>query len=178
MAEPHQHAEVKQQGGVAGVIAHYCAGRTRLCFAALKGKHAALDTLCGQVRQLNGVVDAEIRPLTGSLIIAHWGTTEGLIEDAKRGGLFLIEPEIKEERIESRASGLLRDIQSLIRDVLGQELDIRSIAAFAFLVIAIRQIAAGAISPPAATALWNAGMLLLAGNGLAGMTSNGSPDAD
>jgi hypothetical protein len=176
MAE--RHRKTKKKNIILGTVAHSCAGRTRLNFAALKDKTAVLASLCDQVRQISAVVDAEIRSLTGSLIIAHWGTTDDLIEDAQRNGLFAVRPETEVQTVEAHALGLVEGLESLTKEVLGRELDIRSLAAFAFIAIAIRQIGVGAIAPPAATALWYAATLLLAGKGLVDMTGNGGPDTD
>jgi hypothetical protein len=49
-----------------------------------------------------------------------------------------------------------------LRDAIGPGVNLRTLAAFAFIAMAMRQLAAGSILPPAATALWYGLSLLLA----------------
>lgn len=162
----------------AGIVAHSCAGRTRLNFPELRNQAIALEALREKVLQLSGVVDAEIRPVTGSLIMAHWGTAEDLVAEAQRVKLFSIVSKEGGESIERRASSLASQLDAYTNSVMGAGLDLRSMAALAFAVMAIRQLAKGVIAPPAATAIWSAVILLLAEKGISKLTEARGPMAD
>lgn len=161
-----------------GEVAHSCVGRTRMCFSALKGESDALEALRQQVLQLDGVVDVEVRPLTGSVIVAHWGFAEDLVQDARDKGVFRTVAASEGATPETRAQSLAINLESTIAKLFGKKLDIRTLAAFAFAAMAIRQIAAGVIAPPAATALWSSAILLLAEKGLTKLGDANGPAAD
>lgn len=161
-----------------GELGHSCPGRTRFAFPALKGDAAALEAVRSEVARFFGVVDTQIRPVTGSLIVAHWGTAEDLIEEASSKGVFVVGRAPDAETVEARARQLMAGAEGAIGKVLGNGLDARSLAALAFAAMAIRQIAIGTISPPAATALWSSAILLLAEKGLSKLTGAGGLGAD
>ncbi len=113
--------------------------------------------------KLSGVQQVEARPATGSLIVTHDGSSDDLIAAAKLAGLFLVE-----EIAESYAPGFevlawKERIDSFLKGTFGSGLDLRAVAAFAFIAMALRQLAAGNVMPPAATALWYGLSILLAG---------------
>ncbi len=161
-----------------GELAHACFGRTRVCFPALKGEESALAALRERVAQLPGVVDVEFRSLTGSLVIAHWGMTDGLIEDAKSGGVFVIEKTNKALSAEGRAEAVAVSVEAAIGNLFGKEMNVRSLAALVFAAMTIHQIAAGRVAPSASSSLWSSVLLLLAERGLGALSGMGKPPVD
>ncbi len=161
-----------------GELAHACFGRTRVSFPALKGDDSALAALRERVAQLPGVVDVEFRAMTGSLIVAHWGMTGDLIEDARSGGAFVIEETSKASSAEGRAEAIAVSVESTIGKLFSKELNVRSLAALVFAAMTIRQIAAGRVAPSASASLWSSVLLLLAERGLGALGSVRKPPAD
>jgi hypothetical protein len=168
----------RPEGLAAGVLAHSCAGRSRIEFAALKGCTETLETLRQGVLQISGVLDAQARPITGSLIVSHWGPSDYLLDEARRAGLFALAPDDGVEMPKIRASNLIRDLESRFAQGVGCGMSVRSIAALAFAAMGVMQIARGVIAPPAATALWSAAILLFAENGNGAADASEGPAAD
>lgn len=144
-------------------IAHACPSRTRLQFPGLKGRSEPFKSLCDAVAKLSDVRQVEARPATGSLIVSHDSSTEDLIAAVNLAGLFLVE-----ETAETHAPGFeaqlwKKRIDAFLKDTFGSALDLRAVAAFAFIAMALRQLAAGNVMPPAATALWYGLTILLTG---------------
>jgi hypothetical protein len=161
-----------------GELAHSCFGRTRIAFDALRGDAAAGEALRARVAELPGVVDVEFRPLTGSLVVAHWGQTDGLIGDAKANGVFLIEQVDRVSRAEARAEAMAASIEESVASLFSGHLNVRLLASLAFAVMTVRQIAAGNIAPSAAAAFWNSVLLLLAEKGMGKLGGMNKPAAD
>jgi hypothetical protein len=116
------------------------------------------------VRELPGVHGVEARPLTGSVIIAHDGSTEGLIHAAGDARVFEVREPPPQPGPVAEALAWKDWADRSLRDAVGPGVDLRTIAAFAFIAMALRQLAAGSIMPPAATALWYGLSLLLGVN--------------
>jgi hypothetical protein len=119
------------------------------------------------VRELQG------RPATGSLIVTHEGTTDDLIEAATTAGLFLVEEATEAHAPSFEAAAWKARADKFLKESFGSEIDLRTVTALAFFAMALRQLAAGSIMPPAATAFWY-GFSILLGAGVAGA----SPDAE
>jgi hypothetical protein len=138
-----------------------------LSFPDLKGQDQLIEALCAGLRQLQGVHMVDGRPLTGSVIITHEGDADDFVHVARKARLF----EIEEAPTAMQPPRPLADAlawrdwadQSL-RETMGPGVDLRALAAFAFIAVALRQLAVGRILPPAATALWYGLSLLLAAN--------------
>ena len=143
-----------------GYIAHSCAFRTRLSLPELKGKDGPLTALCDAVLELDGVRQVEARLLTGSLIIQHDGAAGELVRQIEKAGLLRIRSEAWEHGPAVEAQAWKDQIDGFLEASLGKGLDIKSVAALALFAMALRQIAAGHVFPPATTALWY-GMNLL-----------------
>lgn len=156
-------------------IAHASPARTRLSFPDLKGQPEALEAVCAAARKLAGVHEADGRPLTGSVIITHDGSAEDLARAARKARAFEVREMPQPPAIAPGAEVLAwKDwADQSLRETLGPGIDVRTIAAAAFLAMAVRQLAAGSIMPPAATALWYGVSLLLAAG-----PEPGAPTAD
>ena len=153
-----------------GYVAHTSASRTRLSFPDFKGQEDLLVGLCAALRQLPGIQSAEGRPLTGSVIIAHDGSTDDLVQAASEARLFEVGELPQHSGPLADAVALKDRADQILQDAIGPSVNLRTIAAFAFIAMALRQLAAGSIMPPAATALWYGLSLLLAVNPEAGST--------
>lgn len=148
-----------------GYVAHASPSRTRLSFPDLKGRDELIDALCAGVRQVDGVYSADGRPLTGSIIITHDGSADELFHAARKARLFDVQDVPHRMRqAEPIADALAwKDwADQSLQETVGPGVNLRAIAAFAFIAMALRQLAAGSILPPAATALWYGLSLLLA----------------
>jgi hypothetical protein len=135
-------------------IAHACPSRTRLSFPDLKGKADPLKDLCDAAVKLAGVKQVEARPRTGSLIVTHDGSTEGLVASAELAGLFYLEEAAEEYAPSFEARAWKTSIDGFLEETFGKGIDLSAVAAFTFFAIALRQLAAGQVMPPAATAFW------------------------
>jgi len=155
-------------------IAHSCASRTRLSFPDLKGKPAELTALCDGAMKLKGVRQVEARPLTGSLIVTHDGSLEDLVRLAKKAALFDVSVASEEHQVHADARAWQAWIDQTLNETVGGGFDARALGAMAFFAIALRQLAAGRVMPPAATALWYA-LNLIAPSGQSGP---GGPDGN
>lgn len=133
-------------------IAHSCPSRTRLSFADLKGRPAQLIGLCDRVVKLKGVRQADARAVTGSLIVTHDGSSDDLVLAAKKAGVFDVQDHI-EHQFHADADAWQEWIDRTLKDAVGNGIDVRTLGAFAFFAMALRQLASGHIMPPAATAL-------------------------
>ncbi len=145
----------------AGRIAHACAGRTRISFAAHKGDTATLTSLCDGVLGLPGVHLVEGRPATGSVIVSHEGTTEQLVEAAAAAHVFCAHELAAAQSDGSRQDGWQGMIEVAMNELGGSIGMARGGAALAFIAMAAVQASRGNVLPPATTALWYAASLLL-----------------
>lgn len=145
-------------------VAHATPSRTRLSFPNLKGRDGALGEICAALCSLPGVAGAEGRPLTGSVIVAHDGSAEHLLAAGTAAGLFDVRAPDPGPDPLAEAAAWKDWADSTLRETVGRGVDLRAIAAFAFIAIALRQLAAGSLLPPAATALWYGVSLMLAVN--------------
>jgi len=146
-----------------GYIAHSCAFRTRLNLPELKGKEGPLTVLCDAVLGLEGVRQVEARLLTGSLIIHHDGAAGELVRRIEKAGLLRIRREAWEHAPAVEAQAWKEQIDGFLEASLGKGLDVKNVAAFSLFAMALRQIAAGHVFPPATTALWYGMNLLVMG---------------
>lgn len=145
-----------------GLVAHACAGRTRLSFAAHKGDAATLTALCDGVVGLPGVHGVEGRPTTGSLIVSHEGTAERLIEAAAAARVFRMhEPAAGGDVPGATENDWQAIVGAALKEYGGSVGVSRGAAALAFVTMAAIQASRGNVLPPAATALWYAASLLL-----------------
>jgi hypothetical protein len=156
-----------------GHVAHASPARTRLSFPDLKGQEDALGALCAALRALAGVHSAEARALTGSVIIAHDGSTEDLVRAASEARVFAVRQPPEQPGPHAEAVAWKAWLDESLRDTVGPGINVRTIAGLAFLAMALRQLAAGSIMPPAATALWLGVSLLLAANPQPGLHAEG-----
>lgn len=155
-------------------VVHSCASRMRLSVPDMKGQEGPLTTLCDSLLKLKGVRQAEARLLTGSLIVSHEDATEGLIRRILDAQLLDICEAEAEHDPAAEAKAWQARADSFLAELSGKGVNLRGLAAFAFFAMALRQIAAGHVLPPAATALWyGLSLLLLGGAAPAGDTGEG-----
>ena len=138
-------------------IAHSCQSRTRLSIPDLKGRPLELTALCDKTMKLKGVRQVDGRPLTGSLVVSHDGPPEDVARAARKAGIFDVKDAAKaanEHEVHADARAWKETIDRTLKEAVGHGLDARALGALAFFTIALRQVAAGHVMPPAATALW------------------------
>lgn len=127
----------------------------------MKGRQAPLIALSEAISNLEGVQSVEVRPLTGSLIVNHDGAAADLMSAIADSQLLEICEISDEHEPSAEAKAWQEWLDRWMGDVGGKSLNLKSAAAFAFFAMALRQISAGRIMPPAATALWYGLSLLL-----------------
>jgi hypothetical protein len=144
-----------------------------LSFPDLKGQDERLAALCAAVHVLEGVNDAEARTLTGSVIVTHDSSTEDLVRTARDARLFETGDAPRPPELLAEAMAWKAWADQGLSDTVGPGVNLRTVAGLAFIAIALRQLAAGTIMPPAATALWYGLSLLLAANPEPGLHAEG-----
>ncbi len=123
-------------------IAHAMPGRTRLRLTDHRGDAAFFASLATGVSALPGVYKVETRPLTGSVLIQHFGPLDKLGDAARSAGLFRLET-----------------AQAATRDDAEVEFDPKPLVAMALAGLAMWQISREKVVPPALTLLWYASQL-------------------
>lgn len=123
-------------------ISHAMPGRTRLRLTEHRGDAAFFASVASGVSALPGVYKVETRPLTGSVLIQHFGPLDKLGDAARSAGLFSFETE-----------------EAVGRDDSGVKFDPKPLVAFALAGLAMWQISREKVVPPALTLLWYASQL-------------------
>ena len=157
------------------MLAHAIPGRVRLKFPDFRGETEQLERLCDACVTLPGVIQAEGRPATGSLILSVEGETHALIEAATTANIFIVvtEPEAAPDPAHEARVWEER-INELLSSVVGPVGNVQNLTALVFLLMSISQAASGRIMPPAASALMAAISLALGSGGF----SRNVPQAD
>jgi hypothetical protein len=75
---------------VAAVV-HTVAGRTRLRIASHAGRHEFFEALAAELAAQEGIRSVRVRPLTGTVVVAHDGSLDSVVERAAAKRLFLID---------------------------------------------------------------------------------------
>ncbi|QGM97752.1 hypothetical protein [Methylocystis parvus] len=132
-------------------ICHVMPGRTRLRIAERRGDAAFFASIASGASALPGVRNVEVKPLTGSVLIQHWGPFDNLAAAAREAGLFAV----SEAAAPSEASA-------------EREVDPKLLAALALGGLALWQMSREKVFPPALTLLWYA-------TNLGGLWKNGPP---
>jgi hypothetical protein len=146
------------------LVAHACTGRTRLSFPDRKEQRSFFEQICDATLRLPGVRQVEGRPATGSLIVAHDGTTEALLEAAHESGVFIVPAPPSGPGPASETPEWQSLLGMLFKDASSPTGAARAASIVALLGMALVQASRGQIMPPATTALWYA-MSLLLGSG-------------
>lgn len=126
----------------AAQIAHAMHGRTRLRLPDRRGDADFLASVASGLASLPGVFDVETRPLTGSVLIAHFSPLDELADAARNAGLFDL-------RSAPAAPGPEPKV----------EFDPKLVVALALAGLALWQMSREKIVPPALTLLWYASNL-------------------
>lgn len=136
----------------AAEISHAMPGRTRLRISDRRGDAAFFASIASGLSALPGVHKVEVKPLTGSVLVQHWGALDMLSVAAKDAGLFAVgEPPPPEPEAETEV-----------------ELDPKLLFALALGALSLWQMSREKFFPPALTLLWYA-------TNLGGLWRNGPP---
>ncbi len=127
----------------AAVVAHAMPGRTRIRLPDHRGDAAFFASVASGASSLPGVFDVETRPLTGSVLIAHFSSLDELSDAARKAGLF-----------DLHAVPVSATAQSTVK------FDPKHVIAVALAALAVWQISREKVVPPALTLLWYAGHLV------------------
>lgn len=126
----------------AAEVSHAMPGRTRLRIADRRGDAAFFATVASGLSALPGVQKVEVTPLTGSVLIRHWGSLEKLGATARDAGIFNL---AKAPATREAATGAAFDPRLLAAAALGG--------------LALWQMSREKLFPPALTLLWYAAHL-------------------
>ncbi len=124
-------------------IVHAMPGRTRLRLPDQRGDSGFFASVASGVSALPGVYKVETRPLSGSVLIQHFGPLDKLGEAARSAGLFSLD-----------TTG-----DTPARDDSRAEVDPKRLVALALAGLAFWQISREKVVPPALTLLWYASQL-------------------
>ncbi len=126
----------------AAEVAHAMPGRTRLRLPDRRGDAAFFAAVASGLSSLPGVFDVETRPLTGSVLVAHFNPLDELGDTARAAGLFNL-----------RSASIAPSPDSKV------EFNPKLIVALALAGLALWQISREKVVPPALTLLWYASNL-------------------
>ncbi|MEZ5785290.1 MAG: hypothetical protein R3D62_02115 [Xanthobacteraceae bacterium] len=127
----------------AAELVHTMPGRARLRIADKRGDATFFTALAAKLAALPGVFSVDVRPLTGSVVIAHGPAIAQIGDKATQAGLFTLVEHAEEEPVSWPAPPL----------------DPRHAATIALGLIAFWQLLQGRIFPPALTTAWYAAHL-------------------
>lgn len=146
-------------------VEHVIDGRMRLAVRERKGDRTYFEQLADALVKIEGISEVDARPLTASVVIKHSAAGQGLLDAVCQAGnlRLLEEDEADEGAPEASAESLRASVDMLLRQAAGQGVTLRAVVAMAFLIMALRQLAAGNVMPPAATSFWYGLSLLLDG---------------
>jgi copper chaperone CopZ len=106
-------------------MAHYVhsvPGRLRVQCRTLKGQHHLAESARIHLHRVGGVLSAELRPVTGSIVVSYDGTrtsSQAILEALRAGGYIRhVPPESPRERSASRFSGAGSKIRGKVVDKL------------------------------------------------------------
>lgn len=136
-------------------IVHAMAGRARLRIAARRGDAVFFAAVATELSTIAGVHKVEVRPLTGSLVIQHSPPLEPIATAAQEARLFVL----------GKASAVPPPIATV-------RIAPRALVGLGLGALAVWQLTAGKILPPAITLAWYAAGLtgrLARGDGAEGL---------
>lgn len=140
----------------AAEIAHAMPGRTRLRIEERRGDATFFASIASSLSSLPGVRDVQVRPLTGSVLVEHWGPLEKLSLAARDLGLFAVgEAPVTPEPTPETEVGL----------------DPKLLVGLGLAGLAMWQMSREKVAPPALTLLWYA-------SNLVGLWRNVSPEGE
>ncbi len=123
-------------------LVHAMPGRARLRIVERRGDEAFFAAIATRLSALPGIYHVEVRPLTGSIVIAHGAPIARIGAAAEQAGLFGLD-ETTEESAEWPELPI----------------DARTAAMVGLGLVAVWQLLRGQIFPPAVTAAWYAAHL-------------------
>ncbi len=123
-------------------LVHAMPGRARLRIVERRGDKVFFAAVATGLSALPGVHHVDVRPLTGSIVLAHGPPIARIGEAAEQAGLFALVETAEEE---AEWPGLPIDPQFAVMVGLG--------------LVALWQLSRGQIFPPAVTAAWYAAHL-------------------
>lgn len=144
------------------VMVHQLPGRLRLRVADRRRDTAYFEQLAQQLGQCPGVVEALVRPLTGSVLILHEGRdSDVILEYARVFNLFEVAQPVAPALPAADRPGQvirqrLRQVDRWMRHESRDQTDLRSVAFVGLLGAGIWQALRGNLLPAGATLLWYA----------------------
>lgn len=123
-------------------LVHTMPGRARLRIVERRGDTAFFTTIAAGLSAVSGVYRVDVRPLTGSIVIAHGPPIARIGAAAEQAGLFALD-----ETIEEPAEWPELPI------------DAKTAATIGLGLVAVWQLLRGQVFPPAVTAAWYAAHL-------------------
>lgn len=145
----------------AAVIAHASSGRLRIRVLSQKGNLAALKSQGDQLAACPGVISIEVNPGTGSILLLHQTTVQGIAEYARTRNIFSLE-EPKNSRVPSvklrrNLGDTFKSVDRQMQNLTGGDLDLRGFAVGALVIAGSVQILSGTAGPlPWSAAFWYA----------------------
>jgi hypothetical protein len=118
-------------------VVHAMEGRTRLRIPARRGDAAFFASIATGLSTIAGVEDADVRPLTGSLLLQHGVPLAGIAAAAEQARLFKV-----------------ADGAAMPPPQVAARIDPKWVIGVGLGVIAVWQLTQGRILPPAITLAW------------------------
>ncbi len=144
-------------------VAHQTRGRIRLKAVGLKGQDDPLRSLAGVIGSLEGVISADARPATGSIVVVHNLTSAELLARAETASILDVIEEPEHLSAADEVYNLSAFIDAIMKSGSHGSLDLRSVGFLLFFFLGVIQLMRGNMSPPAATAFWEAANIVMAG---------------
>lgn len=123
-------------------IAHETPGRTRLRISDRRGDAVFFAAVAAGVSAIPGVSEVKVAPLTGSVLIRHYGPLARIRAAAQEARLFVV-----------------GDAPPIARPSQAAAIDPKVVLALGLAVAALWQLSKERVWPPALTLLWYAGHL-------------------
>jgi hypothetical protein len=145
-------------------VSHTAPGRLRLSVPACKGDVRFFQETGRRLGEMPGVIHAEGRATTGSLVIRHHGNADRLIRHAETEGLFALHPSSPPARpLTAELGDLMDGADRRLARLSGGRLSVLSVLFVVLAGSAVVQGLRGRVAAPAATLGWYAlNALLLA----------------
>lgn len=141
------------------VISHASKGRLRLKIPSKKRNPAFFDHLQTEIREIPGLTQVRVNPLSGSILILYSELPEGI--SALVPSFAGLTPEnisrLKPDNLYQKITGTFKQVNGRIRGFTGGEMDIPTLSFVALLAVGIYQISRkNFVAPAWYTAFWYA----------------------
>jgi hypothetical protein len=140
------------------VVAHSARGRTRFKIPARRRDVQYFATVEQRLPNAPDVEGVQTNPITGSVLVHHWGPAEALYTYAEQNELFCV------STLPDRASNLMRQrgrsFDQQLREFTSGYLDVRSLTFITLVSIGLVQSLRGQFAGPALAIFWYAATLV------------------